>query len=112
MFSASALSSFLLLNLFCSSIDRIQACKNVEFECDLSNEEKEGNSKYFLAMRNIYSDYFAESGLQKQMQCGWKSDPKRNDLPLFVLAVGLEGAGHHLYSELFKEPVFDCLWVI
>jgi hypothetical protein len=26
------------------------------------------------------------------------------------MSVGLEGAGHHLWTSLFAKPVFDCVW--
>jgi hypothetical protein len=29
---------------------------------------------------------------------------------MFVISVGLEGAGHHLWTEILNEPVFDCVW--
>lgn len=80
--------------------------------CDLSNEQKNEYSKYFTAMKPIYGDLYQETGLERRRQCGWKQkDMSASHLPSFVLSVGLEGAGHHLYSELFKTPVFDCVWV-
>lgn len=47
--------------------------------------------------------------------CGWTPVTQSRQsgqipLPLYVLAVGLEGSGHHLWSELLGTPVFDCLW--
>jgi hypothetical protein len=41
--------------------------------------------------------------------CGWPKEESKN-LPLFVLSVGLEGAGHHLWTEILEQPVFDCVW--
>jgi hypothetical protein len=43
-------------------------------------------------------------------QCGW---PKRKTtkLPLLVLSVGLEGAGHHLWTEILQKPIFNCVWI-
>lgn len=75
---------------------------------------KEGSLKYFASLKNIYGPLYSQTGIENRKQCGW--EPPRNSfnsksLPTFVLSVGLEGAGHHLYSELFGKPVFDCLWV-
>ena len=90
-----------------SCIDR----SNVD-TCDLTNVQRNEYSRYFSAMKPIYGDQYSETGLERRKKCGWQQqDTSATDLPTFVLSVGLEGAGHHLYSELFKEPVFDCLWV-
>jgi hypothetical protein len=68
-------------------------------------------------MRNIYGKDIAQTSVAEHMRCGWKGDSRsssdavKKDLPVFVLSIGLEGAGHHLYSELFAKPVFDCVWV-
>lgn len=80
--------------------------------CELTDVQKNDYSRYFSALRPIYGDSYPQTGLEDRRKCGWKQ-PAANkpELPMFVMSVGLEGAGHHLYSELFKEPVFDCLWV-
>ena len=91
-----------------------QACVNSRYseKCDLGAHEKDSYSKYFSAMKTIYGNLYDQTVLDQQKTCGWSSPPKQNpDLPLFVLSVGLEGAGHHLYSSLLKTPVFDCVWV-
>ena len=83
-------------------------------DCELSDSTKEGFSQYFSSLRNIYGDSYAATGLDMRKDCGWSSADLRKEsekLPSFVFSVGLEGAGHHLYSELFQTPVFDCVWV-
>ncbi len=76
---------------------------------------------YFRAMTNIYdtSSNFKsmqsassvhDTCLATHKECGWTPSP-RNNLPLFVLSVGLEGAGHHLWTEILDSPVFDCVWI-
>jgi hypothetical protein len=45
-------------------------------------------------------------------QCGWPSTSQQSSkLPTFVLSVGLEGAGHHLWTEILEHPVHDCVWI-
>jgi hypothetical protein len=102
------LSSFFAGTAFSfSCIDR-----SYDKDCDLSHEKKNEYLKYFSAMKPIYGDYYSDTVLNQQRKCGWPQSPNRNpDLPLYVLSVGLEGAGHHLYSQLFKNPVVDCVWV-
>lgn len=75
---------------------------------------KEGSLKYFSSLKNIYGPLYPQTGIEQRKRCGWESPREKTNsktLPVFVLSVGLEGAGHHLYSELFGKPVFDCLWV-
>ena len=80
--------------------------------CELTDVQKNEYSRYFSALRPIYGDAYPQTGLEERKKCGWKQPAvDKSELPLFVMSVGLEGAGHHLYSELFKEPVFDCIWV-
>eukprot|EP01035_Chromulina_nebulosa_P018513 gene18513-24230_t len=68
-------------------------------------------------MNSIYLHINKESTcLPNHQHCGWPSIPQtepiaRHDLPLFVLSVGLEGAGHHLWTEILDTPVFDCVWI-
>jgi len=67
-------------------------------------------------MRNIYGSRDQGTCIPIHLSCGWNQEnnqkEQRKQLPLFVLSVGLEGAGHHLWTELFDKPVFDCVWVI
>ena len=43
-------------------------------------------------------------------KCGWPKASSSKELPLFVISVGLEGAGHHLWTELLGS-IFDCSWI-
>jgi hypothetical protein len=102
--------------VFLFSISCIHGCieRRRKSECELSDATKEGFSRYFSGMRNIYDDMYGITGLETRKDCGWKSanlPQSSKKLPSFIVSVGLEGAGHHLYSELFQTPVFDCVWV-
>ncbi len=80
-------------------------------KCDESATTSFGD--YFTAMKNIYINTdVSKTCLPQHMKCGWPIDsPRKPGLPLYVLSVGLEGAGHHLWTELLNIPVFDCVWV-
>jgi hypothetical protein len=65
--------------------------------------------KYFKGMDRIYKGEDEGTCLAVHKQCGWPAQP--SNLPLFVLSVGLEGAGHHLWTEILEQPVFDCVWI-
>lgn len=121
------LSSLLLLAPTVRGCTRDPLCE------ELSDSEKNAFSKYFNGMRSIYGKDIAQTSLVEHMRCGWSgsqvpgasrlatstdggimsnsNSDSQKQLPVFVLSVGLEGAGHHLYSELFAKPVFDCVWV-
>ena len=71
---------------------------------------------YLTGMANIYKNKDSETCVPIHRACAWPPPPPSTTapkLPLFVLSVGLEGAGHHLWSELLAEPVFapGCLWI-
>lgn len=80
--------------------------------CDQGAKTNLGYQRYFRGMSGIYSAK-AEEGtcLPVHRECGWPSeqDPSKKK-PLFVISVGLEGAGHHLWTKLMDKPVFDCVW--
>jgi hypothetical protein len=69
--------------------------------------------KYFDGMDSIYHGQKAEGTcLPVHKQCGWpKVSQEKRHLPLFILSVGLEGAGHHLWTEILDSPVADCVWI-
>jgi hypothetical protein len=82
-------------------------------------------ANYFKAMDNIYNrdeslvynngiktgTLGSKTCLSKQKLCGWSKTPvDKKNLPLFVISVGLEGAGHHLWTDLLNMPIFDCVW--
>lgn len=81
--------------------------------CDKNAVSNANYKRYFETMQNIYSGTM-ETGtcLPVHRACGWphESTSVAKDLPLLVLSVGLEGAGHHLWTELLQQPVFDCVW--
>jgi hypothetical protein len=71
-------------------------------------------NSYFAGMDKIHQNFNKKLGYQENClayhkQCGFSK--KRNDLPSFVLSVGLEGAGHHLWTELMGKPLHDCVWI-
>ena len=77
--------------------------------CDASVKNSASYQNYFRAMKSIYGQSLDTTCIAQHAACGWSAEPSK--LPLFVLSVGLEGAGHHLYSELLGVPVVDCLWI-
>jgi len=96
-----------------------------ETKCDTRVKSNMAFNAYFKAMDNIYSHstsalhltrlnpssiLTADTCLNSHKECGWSSAPK-NNLPQFLLSVGLEGAGHHLWTEILDTPVFDCVWI-
>eukprot|EP00605_Chrysophyceae_sp_TOSAG23-4_P000536 GSChrysophyteH1.ASY1.ANO1.605.1 assembled CDS len=92
--------------------------QNSFVECKRNIEDDIRFKNYFKGIHNIYGDQLltpSNSGLIRlvqQQKCGWIAPTKKqNDLPLLVLSVGLEGAGHHLWTEILDKPVFDCVWV-
>lgn len=81
--------------------------------CDATTPSNPLMKKYFDGMSKIYPGTAAEGTcLPVHSQCGWPivRAPQAKNLPLFVLSVGLEGAGHHLWTEIMDQPVFDCVW--
>ena len=96
-----------------------------ETKCDVRVKSNTAYYAYFKAMDNIYDNptsamhvsrsnpstsLVADTCLASHKECGWSPAPK-NNLPTFVLSVGLEGAGHHLWTEILDVPVFDCVWI-
>ncbi len=90
--------------------------------CEVNTKSNPEFAPYFHAMRNVYespnskmhtssksSSLLSDTCLKEHFDCGWSPQPK-NGLPTFVLSVGLEGAGHHLWTEILDVPVFDCVW--
>ena len=81
--------------------------------CDPLAKNNPDFKRYFEGMQSIYRGDAESTCLPAHQECGWPAvnehSPKK--LPLLVLSVGLEGAGHHLWTEILNEPVFDCVWV-
>lgn len=79
--------------------------------CDHSTSNNTAYSRYFQTMKKIYARTGTEGTcLPVNEQCGWPKT-KNTNLPLLVFSVGLEGAGHHLWTEILQKPVFDCIWI-
>ncbi len=99
-----------------SSVDRNSSThRNLQEEpaCDTTVATNPLMKRYFDGMKQIYSGSLGDSTcFPVHNRCGWPvvRTPQANNLPLFVLSVGLEGAGHHLWTEIMEQPVFDCVW--
>ena len=69
---------------------------------------------YFDGMQDIYAGTSSiGSCLPVHRKCGWPKVTKTQgtmDLPLYVISIGLEGAGHHLWTDILDDPLFDCIW--
>eukprot|EP01038_Epipyxis_sp_PR26KG_P014884 gene14884-20016_t len=81
--------------------------------CDESTSKNNEFKRYFMAMMNIYQNIQDGTCLPVHKQCGWpnvNNNHNNKKLPLLILSVGLEGAGHHLWTELMEQPLFDCVW--
>ena len=85
-----------------------------------SCDDTSGYKRYFDAIESIYPpEKQIGTCIPVHKQCGWPSISKSNErlaleqstLPLLVLSVGLEGAGHHLWTEILEIPVFECVWI-
>jgi hypothetical protein len=95
-----------------SSIRRRATSNPASYACD--PDSVQGNAalnRYFDGMGRIYSTLQDSTCLPVHKACGWPTASTRKNLPLMVLSVGLEGAGHHLWTELMAKPLFDCVWI-
>ena len=88
------------------------SCRAEKFESELNFYKK-----YLNGMKKIYERTGKENTcFTTHEQCGWNkpssldTKPSSSKLPLFILSVGLEGAGHHLWTEILNEPIHDCVW--
>ena len=78
--------------------------------CDNSVKSNPLMKRYFDGMKSIYHGTSGDGTcFPVHQECGWPKTSEKK-LPLFVLSVGLEGAGHHLWTEILEQPVFDCVW--
>ena len=81
-----------------------------ETSCE-SKAALQSYERYFRGIDSINRRFGdRETCFPLHKSCGWPASPS-NGLPLFVLSVGLEGAGHHLWTEILDTPVVDCLWI-
>lgn len=90
----------------------LQEADESEF-CDKSVSDSLKFKKYFDGLSSIYYGSKSEGTcLPVHKSCGWpKIKSASSNLPMLVLSVGLEGAGHHLWTEILDNPVVDCLWI-
>lgn len=79
--------------------------------CDKSTPSNPLLTRYFNSMKKIYGTSAEGTCFPIHQTCGWPRTANPKKLPLFVLSVGLEGAGHHLWTEILDQPVFDCVWI-
>lgn len=79
--------------------------------CDDATASNAHFQSYFSGMDSIYPPQLAtQTCLPIHKKCGWPRTQSQQ-LPMFVFSVGLEGAGHHLWTEIMNAPVFDCVWI-
>ena len=111
----STISNLLFSLLFLLYITTLTNATTVDHSvCDPTTANNTLLSRYFTGMRSIYKNGMEGTCLPVHEQCGWPKRKHTNDkkkLPLLVLSVGLEGAGHHLWTEILQKPVFDCVWI-
>eukprot|EP01036_Dinobryon_divergens_P031037 gene31037-40374_t len=93
---------------------------NVTSDCDGSIADNLLFRRYFNGVLSMYRNdksqplnYIDNTCIPTHHRCGWATiEPKlKKQLPLYVLSVGLEGSGHHLWTELLEQPLFDCVWI-
>jgi hypothetical protein len=81
--------------------------------CDESTSSNPLYKRYIDGMNMIYPGSTGDGTCWPiHKKCGWPvvRPESSKKLPLYVLSVGLEGAGHHLWTELLEQPVFNCIW--
>ena len=90
---------------------RLLAITEKSLNCDPSAKNNLNYRSYFDGMEKIYKLDAGNTCLKSHIECGWPAVIQTSQkLPLLVLSVGLEGAGHHLWTEILDEPIFDCVW--
>jgi len=79
---------------------------------NLKKYKSESNS-YFEVMKKVYGNSYSNTCLASiEGNNGYiPSVSSSKQVPMFVLAVGLEGSGHHLWSTILGKGVSDCFWV-
>lgn len=80
--------------------------------CDSSALTNSRYANYFQDMTKIYRGQDDGTCLPLHHKCGWPKETfGGKKLPLYVLVVGLEGSGHHFWTKLLFDPLFQCNWV-
>lgn len=86
---------FSLLLLF--QLQKVIFAQNASV-CDGKARQNEDYAKYFNGIKKIYGDNEEGTCVPIHRQCGWPK--QRSSLPQFVLVIGLEGSGHHFWTDL------------
>lgn len=60
-------------------------------------------SQYFKGLKSVYG--LDDKIYKCYMECGWPNDLQVNNLPTFVVAVGLEGSGQKMMASVFSSVV-------
>jgi hypothetical protein len=98
------LSLFIFSCVFCDA-------NNGTEPCDSGTTNNNLFQRYFQGMDLIYKNTGPEGTCYPvHKECGWPKRPP-SKRPLLVFSLGLEGAGHHLWTELMNKPLFDCVWI-
>jgi hypothetical protein len=80
--------------------------------CDSTAPKNSQYANYFEDMNKIYRGQDEGTCLPLHQKCGWPQESfGGKKLPLYVLVVGLEGSGHHFWTKLLFDPLFQCNWV-
>lgn len=91
---------FIILTIiaFFQSIHPVISLDSSSSICDSTASQNEGYRNYFNGMKKIYDNSEEGTCVPIHRECGW---PKQNThLPQFVLVIGLEGSGHHFWTDL------------
>lgn len=82
-------------------------------QCDPTALNNARYAHYFEDMNKIYRGQDEGTCLPVHQKCGWpqESFDGGKKFPLYVLVVGLEGSGHHFWTKLLFDPLFQCNWV-
>lgn len=114
MLSSASILKNVFLALFLVSFGVLSQGNEI---CEQGSTNNTLYSRYFQGMKNIYRQTGLDGTcLPVHEQCGWpkighKKGKNGEKLPLFVFSIGLEGAGHHLWTEILQKPLFDCVWI-
>jgi len=94
---------------------------NTSIDCDSNASSNPLWRRYFNGIQSIYNsektfrnpNMIDGTCVPLHKSCGWPSGTQNTaqKLPLYVLSVGLEGSGHHLWTEILDQPIFDCVWI-
>ena len=93
-------------------IDHNLTKRMLNTHCDSTASTNSRYANYFEDMNKIYRGQDEGTCLPLHQKCGWPRETfGGKKLPLYVLVVGLEGSGHHFWTKLLFDPLFQCNWV-